>query len=199
MRAVAYVRVSSREQDETVQREAIMRYAEKSSISIVKWYVDKGQSGAKRFSERPAASQLLREIDELKPDIVLAWSLDRLGRSMLDTLNTVVELEKRGYKIVTVKEEFLQTMDDNFRKLIVSIMAWFAEFERKRIRERQEEAWRQGKQKGRPRKVSDETIKRYLKRYSGLSLKAIWKIMRGDGHDISYDRLRKRIKQLHGK
>jgi DNA invertase Pin-like site-specific DNA recombinase len=197
MRAVAYIRVSSIEQDESVQRQAIMRYANQNNIDIVKWYVDKGQSGAKKFSERPAASQLLKEIDELKPDLILAWSLDRLGRSMLDTLNTVIELEGRGYRIITVKEEFLQTMDENFRKLIISIMAWFAEFERRRIKERQEEAWRQGKQRGRPKKVSDETIRRYLKRYNGLNLKAIWKIMRSDGHDISYDRLRKRVKQLH--
>lgn len=69
---------------------------------------------------------------------------------MLDTLNTVIELENRGYKVITVKEEWLQTLDDNIRKLVLSILSWVAEFERKRIRERQEEAWRMGKQKGSP-------------------------------------------------
>jgi len=115
------------------------------------------------------------ELDRLNPECIVAWSLDRFGRTMLDTLNTVLELERQGYKVITVKEEWLQTLDDNIRKLILSILAWVAEFERRRIRERQEEAWRQGKQKGRPLKVPDEVLLGYLKEYGrlGLTKKAI--------------------------
>lgn len=53
-----------------------------------------------------------------------------------------------------------------------------------------------GKQKELPKKVSDEIILRYLKRYNGLSIRAIWKIMTKDGHQISYDHLRRRMKKL---
>ena len=197
VRAVAYIRVSTRGQDENVQRKAIEEFAGKHGITIVKWYIDKGESGSKRFMDRPGARKLVEELDEVKPDIILGWALDRFGRTMLDTLNTVIELENKGYKVVTVKEEWLQTLDDNIRRLVLAILSWVAEFERKRIRERQEEAWRQGKQKGRPPKVPDEVILKYLKKYEGLSKKDIWKIMTRDGYDISYDRFLRRIKLLN--
>ena len=199
MRCVAYIRVSTREQDENVQRRALSEFAESKGMVVVKWYIDKGESGGKNFRDRPHARQLLEELETLKPECILSWSLDRIGRTMLDTLNTIIEFENRGYKVITVKEEWLQTLDDNIRRLILSILAWVAEFERRRIRERQEEAWRQGKQKGRPPKVPDDVIKRYLEKYKGLSKKDIWKIMRQDGHDLSYDRFLRRVKKIQGR
>ena len=199
MKALAYIRVSTREQDEDIQRRAIEEFAGSRGISIVKWYVDKGESGAKPFKDRPSARRLLEEVDGLKPDLIVGWALDRFGRTMLDTLNTIIELENKGFKVVTVKEEWLQTLDDNIRKLILSILAWVAEFERRRIRERQLEAWAQGKQKGRPPKVPDSIIQRYVKKYGMLKLKAIWKIMRQDGYDLSYRQLLRRIEKLKQK
>ncbi|MCC6013934.1 MAG: recombinase family protein [Candidatus Verstraetearchaeota archaeon] len=199
MKCVAYVRVSTKEQDEEIQKKAIEEFIRTKNMEIIKWYIDKGESGAKLFKERPAASQLLKEINELKPDCIISWSLDRLGRTMLDTLNTIMEFESKGIKIITIKEEWLQTLDNNIRKLIISILSWIAEFERRRIRERQEEAWRQGKQKGRPQKVSDGVILQYIKKYQGLSKKAIWKLLKADGYDISYDRFIKRIKRISKK
>jgi DNA invertase Pin-like site-specific DNA recombinase len=118
---------------------------------------------------------------------------------MLDTMNTVLELESRGIRVITVKEEFLQTLDPNIRKLILSILSWVAEYERKRIRERQEEAWKQGKQKGRPPKVSDDIILKYYKQYvihHKLPLTAMLKVMKEDGYNISYSRLKQRIRKL---
>ena len=168
-------------------------------MEIIKWYIDKGESGAKLFKERPGASQLLKEINQLKPDCIISWSLDRLGRTMLDTLNIIMEFENKGIKIITIKEEWLQTLDNNIRKLIISILSWIAEFERRRIKERQEEAWKQGKQKGRPQKLPDGIILQYIKKYQGLSKKAIWKLLKADGYDISYDRFIKRIRKLSKK
>ena len=196
MRCVAYIRVSTKEQDEEVQRRGLEEFAKARGIEILKWYVDKGESGAKPFKERPSASQLLAELDSLKPDCVLVWAIDRLGRGMLGTVSTTLMLEQRGVKVISKKEEFLQMLDPNMRKLILSIFAWVAEFERQRIRERQEEAWRQGKQKGRPPKVPLEVAKQYLKRYPNLALKDIWKIMRADGCNISYRTLLQKVKML---
>lgn len=199
MKCVAYIRVSTREQDEEVQRKAIEDFARTRGVEVLSWYIDKGESGAKPFRDRPGAKRLLEDVERLQPQCILAWSIDRLGRSMLDTMNTVLELENRGIKVVTVKEEFLQTLDQNIRRLVLSILSWVAEYERKRIRERQEEAWRQGKRKGRPPKVDDDTILKYYKEYvavRGLSIKDMWKIMLGDGVDISYSRLRQRLRKL---
>ena len=199
MKCVAYIRISTKEQDEEVQRKAIEDYAGRQKVEIAEWYVDKGESGAVPFKSRPAANKMLEDLGKIKPECVLSWSIDRLGRSMLDTMNTILELESKGVRVITVKEEFLQTLDPNIRKLILSILSWVAEYERRRIRERQEEAWKRGKQKGRPPKVSDHVIKQYYKQYvveRGLSVRDMWKIMDKDGYHISYDRLLKRIKKL---
>jgi len=201
MRCVAYIRVSTKEQDEEVQRKAIEEFSKSRNIEVVKYYIDKGESGGKEFRERPAASQLLSELDQLKPECIISWALDRLGRTMLDTINTVMSLEKKGVKVITIKEEWLQTLDENIRKLILSILAWVAEWERRRIRERQEEAWRQGKQKGRPAKLTKEEVEYYLKKYSNLSLKDIWRLINAERREkgleeISYWTLLKKVKEL---
>jgi Site-specific recombinases, DNA invertase Pin homologs len=196
MKCVAYIRVSTKEQDEEIQKKAIIEFIKNRGFEVLKWYVDKGESGGKTFKERPSANLLLNELAILKPECVLSWSIDRLGRTMIDTMNIILDLEKRGVKVITIKEEFLQTLDENIRKLILSILSWVAEYEKKRIRERQEEAWRLGKRKGRPPIITDEEILRYLSKYKGLSLKDIWRIMTGSGIRISYSTLRQRIKKL---
>jgi len=131
-----------------------------------------------------------------KVDAIIVFAIDRLGRNMEDTVNTIKELEMQGVRVISVKEDFLQTMNPEIRKLILSILSWFAEFERNRIRERQLAAWEAGKQKGRPPKLTDATLKKYLKKYPDLTIRSLWKIMKADGIDISYDWLRKRIKRI---
>ncbi|WP_456394406.1 recombinase family protein [Thermococcus sp.] len=196
MKAVAYIRVSTKEQDENNQRQAIQESAKSKDIEILGWFIDKGVSGTKKFKEREGARTLLNYIKTNSVDAVLVFAIDRLGRNMEDTVNTIKELENFGVKVISVKEEFLQTMDNNIRKLILSILSWVAEFERKRLRERQLAAWEAGKQKGRPPKLTDATLKRYLKKYPDLTIRSLWKIMRADGIEISYDWLRKRVKKI---
>ena len=201
LKAVAYIRVSTREQDEEVQKKAIEEFASQRGIEVLAWYVDKGQSGGKPFRQRPQALKLLEDLEALNPEAILAWSLDRLGRTMIDTVQTVIELENGGYRVITVKEEWLQSLDPNIRRLILSILAWVAEFERRRIRERQEEAWRQGKQKGRPPKLTEEELVRYLKRYPTLSLRSITAIINSDRArkglpQVSYYTVYRKAKQL---
>lgn len=180
MKCIAYIRVSTKEQDEEIQQKAIEEFAKLKNIELLKIYVDKGESGAKPFKDRPSAQQIINEIEILKPDCIISWALDRIGRSMLDTLNTIMELENKGIKVITIKEEFLQTLDINIRKLILTILSWIAEYERKRIKERQEEAWRQGKQKGRPRKITINELEAYIKKYPNLSISDIVKIINAD-------------------
>ena len=196
MKAVAYVRVSTKEQDENVQRDAIEKFAKERGIEIVKWYIDKGESGAKLFHERPEAQKLLEELKSIRPEAIIVFAIDRVGRTMLDTVQTILNFENQGIKVISVKEEWLQTLDANMRKLILSILSWVAEFERKRIRERQLAAWAAGKQKGRPPKVSDDVILDYFKRYGKWGKKYAWIRMREDGYDLSYDRFLKRLKKI---
>ena len=201
VKAVAYIRVSTKEQDEMVQARAIKEYAEKNDIEIVKWYVDKGESGAKPFTERPSASRLLSELPETRPEALVAWSLDRIGRSMLDIVETVMKLERSGLRVITVKEEWLRTLDPNIRNLILSVLAFVADFERRRMRERQQEAWRQGKQKGRPPKITLEEVERYINKYPDLPISALTVVINADRRrhrkpPVSYHTVREKLKQL---
>ncbi len=199
MRVVAYVRVSSKEQDETIQVNAIGEFCKSHKYELINMFIDKGVSGALPPRERPGFSQMLEFMKNNPVDAIVVWSLDRLGRTMLESFNTLAELENGGIRVLSVKEEFLQTLDPTVRKLIVSVLLWVAEFERKRFRERVEEAWRQGKQKGRPRKVDDATILRYLAKYPDLRVKDIWRVMKGDGYSISYSRLAYWVRVLRKK
>lgn len=196
VKAVAYIRVSTKEQDENVQLEAIKRFVRDKNMELMKVFIDKGESGAKRFRERPGAIELIKFIESNDVDAIIVFAIDRLGRSMLDTMATILEIEKKGVRVISIKEQFLQVLDDNIRKLILSILSWVAEFERRRIRERQLEAWAMGKQKGRPRKIGLQVIEKYIKKYRTLRLRSIWKIMKMDRIDISYETLRRRVKEL---
>jgi len=184
-----------------VQKRAIEEFARSRGIEVIEYFVDKGESGAKPFKQRPAAREMLEKLERGEAKCVIAWALDRLGRSMLDTLNTVIGLESKEIKVITIKEEWMQTLDENIRKLILSILAWAAEHERRRIRERQEEAWKQGKQKGRPPKITAEEIEKYLKRYPTLSIRAITDLINADRRrkglpEVSYYTVYKKIKEL---
>ena len=115
---------------------------------------------------------------------------------MLDTMDIILSLKSQGIMVLTIKEEFLQTLDSNIRKLILSILSWIAEYKRKRVKERLRRSMETRKTKSRPPKVKNETILRYYKEYMvdcGLNVADMWKIMHEDGIDISYSRLRQRI------
>ncbi|MEM4684482.1 MAG: recombinase family protein, partial [Thermosphaera sp.] len=60
--AWAYIRVSTKEQDEEVQRKAIEDFCTSRAITLTKIFIDKGESGGKPFQERPSAKQLLDEL-----------------------------------------------------------------------------------------------------------------------------------------
>jgi len=110
VKAFGYIRVSTRDQDEDVQRRAIEEFTRSRGIEVLRFYVDK-VSGASAFRERPEGSRLVKDLEAERVDAVVVWSIDRLGRSMIDTLNTVIELEqghqglvgqrRSGYKLST--------------------------------------------------------------------------------------------------
>ncbi|MEM4680545.1 MAG: recombinase family protein [Nanopusillaceae archaeon] len=201
MNVIGYVRVSTKEQDEGNQIAEINRFCEKNNYKLIKIVVDK-ISGAVEFKKRDTYSEIENIINNNNINAIICWSIDRIGRNMLDTLNTILEFESRGIKVISIKEEFLQTLDENLRKLILSIFAWFSEFERKRIRERQILAWQSGKQKGRPKKISDEEISNYFLKYGNkVSILTLLKIINADREKagkekISYATLYLKIKKL---
>lgn len=152
---IAYVRVSTLEQNEARQREALQSY------NIDKWFVEKASG---KDTKRPKLQEMLEYIRE--DDNVYVEEFSRLGRSTADLLATVKQIEDTGAKFVSLKENF--DTDTPAGKLAMTMLAAIAEFERAMIKERQLEgiaiAKREGKYKGR-KKIIIPDIQTYYKRY----------------------------------
>jgi len=92
-RAALYVRVSTDGQTVDNQRLALEAVCEQRGWQVVQVYADNGISGAKGRKQRPGLDALLKDASRGRFNVVLAWALDRLGRSLLDLLDTLSELE----------------------------------------------------------------------------------------------------------
>lgn len=152
---IAYVRVSTVEQNEARQREAL------KAFNIDKWFVEKASG---KDAKRPILQEMLEYIRE--DDTVYVEEFSRLGRSTADLLATVQRIEDSGAKFVSLKENFDTKTPAG--KLQMTMMAAIAEFERAMILERQREgiaiAKREGKYKGR-KAVSVPNIEEYYQKY----------------------------------
>ena len=152
---IAYVRVSTIEQNESRQRETLEKF------KIDKWFVEKASG---KDQNRPKLQELLEYVHE--DDTVYVEEFSRLGRSTADLLATVQKIENAGAKFVSTKEN-LDTSTPTGR-LQMTMMAAIVEFERAMILERQREgiaiAKREGKYKGR-KAVSVPDIGAYYDKY----------------------------------
>jgi Resolvase, N terminal domain len=68
-------------------------HAKRRGWEVVETYNDAGVSGAKGRDQRPGLDALLKDASRGKFDVVLAWAIDRLGRSLIDLLGTIQHLE----------------------------------------------------------------------------------------------------------
>jgi DNA invertase Pin-like site-specific DNA recombinase len=149
-RAVVYKRVSGAlGQTTSNQTPDLERLAAVRGLEIVEVF-DEVMSAAK---VRPEFDRMLKAAHAGKFDVLLVWSLDRFGRSMVGNLQTVLELDRIGVKVVSVQEPWLDT-GGPVRSLLVAIFSWIAEQERERLILRTkaglDRARRQGKRLGRP-------------------------------------------------
>jgi len=94
-RAALYLRVSTGEQTTENQRRELEDVAQRSGWEIVAVYEDAGVSGARGRDMRPAFDKLNKDAARRKFDVVMAWSVDRLGRSLQDFVAFLNELQMR--------------------------------------------------------------------------------------------------------
>src|SRR4051794_39151902 len=92
-RAAIYLRVSTDEQTTENQRRELQAVAEQRGWKIVEVYEDAGISGAKGRDKRPGLDAMLKDAVRGKFNVVMAWSVDRLGRSLSDLVGGLKELE----------------------------------------------------------------------------------------------------------
>ena len=81
-RVAIYARVSTGEQTPDNQLQELRAVAERMDWQVVAEYIDHGISGAKGRDQRPAYDRLYSAIVRREIDLVMAWSVDRLGRSL---------------------------------------------------------------------------------------------------------------------
>ena len=152
-RAAIYVRVSTDKQTIENQLRELHRIAERRGWEIVQEYRDAGISGAKGREARPGLDEMLKDAQRRRFDVVMAWAIDRLGRSLIDLLGTIQTLEACGVDLYLDQQALDTTTPAG--KLMFQITGAFAEFERSMIRQRinagLKRAIEAGKQLGRPR------------------------------------------------
>jgi DNA invertase Pin-like site-specific DNA recombinase len=98
------------------------------------FFEDAGISGAKGRDKRPGLDRLLKAVARRDVDMVAAWSVDRLGRSLIDLLDFLRELHAKGVDLF-LHQQGLDTSTPSGRAMF-QMLGVFAEFERAMIRER---------------------------------------------------------------
>jgi DNA invertase Pin-like site-specific DNA recombinase len=101
---------------------------------VVEFFEDAGISGAKGRDKRPGLDRLLKAVARRDVDMVAAWSVDRLGRSLIDLLDFLRELHAKGVDLF-LHQQGLDTSTPSGRAMF-QMLGVFAEFERSMIRER---------------------------------------------------------------
>jgi len=152
-RAALYIRVSTDGQTVDNQRLALEAVCAQRGWEVVQVYSDNGVSGAKGRTQRPALDALLKDAARGRFDVVLAWALDRLGRSLVELLDTLGELEAAGAALVLHQQAIDTTTPAG--RMFFQVTGAFAEFERAMIRSRVraglERARARGVRLGRPK------------------------------------------------
>lgn len=175
-KVVIYARVSTDKQTVTNQLIQLREVAQRSGYEIVQEFTDEGISGAKGRSERPALNEMLKCATQRKFDMVMVWSIDRLGRSLQHLVEILNELQQKNIDLF-FHQQAMDTSSPSGR-MMFSVFGALAEFERSLIRERvlagQQRAKAKGKKLGRPSKMN-EGLKTAIQllRQKGMGIKQI--------------------------
>jgi len=133
-RVAIYARVSTDAQSTDVQLFQLRKVAKRHGWGVVAEYVDQGVSGAKGREQRPQFDALLGGVARREFDLVAAWSVDRLGRSLQDLVAFLTELQAKKVDLY-LHQQALDTTTPAGRMLF-QMLGVFAEFERSLIQAR---------------------------------------------------------------
>ena len=200
MKTVAiYARVSTRGQTVANQVRLLRQAAKRNGWRVVEIFKDEGISGARGREARPAYNALYKAIMRKDIDVVMAWSVDRLGRSLQDLVAFLNDLHSKGVDLYLHQQGIDTTTPGG--KALFQMMGVFAEFERAIMQERihagLERARAQGKRLGRP--PISPTVKRAIRKHRerGMSIKGI--VLRSWGSVLGRfnGRLQTQRRQVH--
>ena len=175
-RIALYARVSTDKQTCENQLQELRVIAERMNYTIVAEFIDNGISGMKTRQDRPALDQLMKSATQRKFDMVMCWSIDRLGRSLQNLVEILNDLQAMKIDLFFLQ----QGMDTSTPsgRMIFSVFGAIGEFERNLIRERviagQRRAVANGVKIGRPSKMNDGLRSAIqLLREKGMGIKQI--------------------------
>ena len=156
-RAVLYLRVSKNEQTIENQRIELERVAAAKSWKVIATFKDEGISGAFGREVRAQYDSMLKQGVQAKFDVVLAWDVSRLSRSLVDLVTTLDELHACGIDLYLHQQAIDTTTPAG--KAMFQMCGVFAEFERgilsERVKAGLNRAREQGKVLGRPMKIAN--------------------------------------------
>lgn len=178
-----YLRVSTGEQTTRNQRRELEAAATRHGWEVVAVFEDAGVSGAKGRKDRPGLDAMLKAVARREFDLMMAWSVDRLGRSLVDLLATLQDLHAKDVDLY-LHQQGLDTSTPSGRAMF-QMMGVFSEFERAMIQERVKaglsRAKDEGVKLGRPTlEIADpeRAAKVRALRASGVGIRAIAKTLR---------------------
>jgi DNA invertase Pin-like site-specific DNA recombinase len=169
---IGYSRVSTTEQDPENQ----IRILQATGIPSDYIFVDKGVSGTVPADKRPGFQRAMQFVADHPGKIkyLYVYEISRLGRTTLETINTIARLEKMGLMVWSLSptETFTQSSDKSVRELLIMILSWVANRERDNLIERTkagiDRARAEGKVLGRPRiEINFDEVRRL--RVDGMS------------------------------
>ena len=174
-RVALYARVSTSGQTVENQVRELTAWAERAGHEIVATYTDNAISGSKGRDARPGFDKALKDATRRRYDMLAAWSVDRLGRSVQDLVAALQELRGAGVDLF-LHQQALDTSTPSGRAMF-QMLGVFGEFERAIIVERVNSglarAKAAGTKLGRP-KISGEVEARILElRAAGMGIKAV--------------------------
>ena len=190
-RAALYLRVSTGEQTTENQHLELLAAAKRTGWQIVEIYEDAGVSGAKGRDKRPEFDRLLKGAVRREFDVIMTWSVDRLGRSLQHLVEFLGEIHAKGVDLYCHQQGVDTTTPAG--KAMFQMCGVFAEFERAMIQERVKaglaRARAQGKILGRPkvtRKVEQSiyrlrvagTGKRKIAKQLGIGVSTVMRVLK---------------------
>lgn len=134
LKAALYARVSTDAQSTENQLRELRDAASRLGWDVVAEFVDHGISGAKGRADRPQLDAMLKGVSRKEFDVVAVWSVDRLGRSLIDLVVLLKELHSTGIDLYLHKQAINTTTPSG--RAMFQMMGVFAEFEREMIRDR---------------------------------------------------------------
>lgn len=179
-RVALYARVSTDGQTVENQLRELKAVAKRHGWKVVETFTDKGISGAKGRNGRPGFNELHKAISRKDVDMVAAWSVDRLGRSLQDLVAFLGELGGKDVDLY-LHQQGLDTSTPAGRAMF-GMLSVFSEFERALIQERvraglkraKANGTKSGKPIGRPKTLTKRQVARVRTlRADGVSLRKI--------------------------